>query len=58
MKAKLQALSAVSSLPQWRVISEAIDCYLRRRPEPDRQRVQELLGPVRRAATRRRRPRH
>jgi predicted DNA-binding protein len=41
-KAKLQALSVVSSLPQWRVITEAIDCYLQARSESERRLVDEL----------------
>lgn len=48
VKAKLQALSVVTSRPQWRLISDAIECYLRERPESDRARVEDLLKPVRR----------
>jgi predicted DNA-binding protein len=44
VKAKLQALSLISSRPQWRLISEAIECYLRDRPESEQQMVQELVG--------------
>src|SRR2546425_9712446 len=29
VKAKLQALSLIASRPQWRIITEAIECYLR-----------------------------
>lgn len=43
VKAKLQALSLISSRPQWRLISDAIDCYLRERPASERQMVEELV---------------
>ena len=33
VKAKLQALSLIESRPQWRVITDAIDCYARGRSE-------------------------
>ena len=44
IKAKLQALSLVSSRPQWRIITDAIECYLRDRSEPERRMVDELVG--------------
>jgi hypothetical protein len=44
VKAKLQALSLIASKPQWRIITDAIDCYLRERPEPERRMVDELAG--------------
>jgi len=44
IKAKLQALSLVGSRPQWRIITEAIDCYLRDRSESEQQMVAELVG--------------
>ena len=44
VKAKLQALSLIVSKPQWRIITEAIDCYLSRRPESDRRLVATLAG--------------
>jgi len=44
IKAKLQALSLVSSRPQWRLISEAIEAYLRERPEAEQRMVEELVG--------------
>jgi predicted transcriptional regulator len=44
VKAKLQALSLIASKPQWRIITDAIDCYLRERPEPERRIVDELAG--------------
>jgi len=42
VKAKLQALSLVASRPQWRIITDAIDCYLRERPEEERRIVDDL----------------
>ena len=44
IKAKLQALSVISSRPQWRLISDAIECYLRDRPEAEQKMVSELVG--------------
>jgi hypothetical protein len=44
IKAKLQALSVISSRPQWRLISDAIECYLRDRPEAEQKLVSELIG--------------
>jgi len=44
IKAKLQALSLVRSRPQWRIITEAIECYLRERSEPEQKMVDELVG--------------
>jgi predicted DNA-binding protein len=43
VKAKLQALSLISNRPQWRLISEAIECYLRDRPASERRRVNALV---------------
>lgn len=42
VKAKLHALSLVASRPQWRIITDAIDCYLAGRSEVERKMVQEL----------------
>ena len=44
VKAKLQALSLVGSRPQWRIITDAIDCFLRDRSEAERQKVNELAS--------------
>ena len=44
VKAKLQALSLISSRPQWRLISDAIECYLRDRTEAEQTLVKELIG--------------
>ena len=48
VKARLQALSLIASRPQWRIITDAIDCYLRDRPPAERAMVDQI---VRRART-------
>ena len=55
VKAKLQALSLIASKPQWRIITDAIDCYLRERTEPERRMVDELTGRSKARASRARR---
>ena len=56
VKAKLQAISLVSARPQWRIITEAIDCFLRDRTDAERQQVFALAkGPRARSARSRRR---
>jgi predicted DNA-binding protein len=47
VKAKLQALSLISSRPQWRLISDAIECYLHDRPEAERALVRDLMSRAR-----------
>jgi predicted transcriptional regulator len=47
VKAKLHALSLIAGRPQWRIITDAIDCYLRARPEPERRMVDDLAGRAR-----------
>ena len=42
MKARLNALSAVTGLAQWRVIVEAIDCFVEDLPPTDRELVDGL----------------
>ena len=42
MKARLNALSAVTGLAQWRAIVEAIDCFLHDLPPTDRALVDGL----------------
>ncbi len=42
VKAKLHAISVVSARPQWRIITEAIDCYLRDRSDAERRRVSSI----------------
>jgi predicted DNA-binding protein len=44
VKAKLQALSLIASRPQWRIITDAIDCYVRERTDAERRMVEELVG--------------
>jgi predicted transcriptional regulator len=43
VKAKLHAISLVSARPQWRLITEAIDCYLKARPDSEQKMVEELV---------------
>jgi hypothetical protein len=49
LKARLIALSTVTGLAQWRVVVEAIECFVHALPPNDRERVaglsQELLRP-------------
>jgi predicted DNA-binding protein len=47
IKAKLHAISVISSRPQWRLITDAIECYLRTRPEEEQRLVDELLARTR-----------
>jgi hypothetical protein len=47
VKAKLQALSLIAGRPQWRIITDAIDCYVKERPEPERKMVDELASRTR-----------
>ena len=47
VKAKLQALSLIASRPQWRIITDAIDCYVRLRTDVERRMVDELVGRAR-----------
>ena len=44
VKAKLQALSVISGRSQWRLITDAIECFLRERPEGEQRMVEELAG--------------
>jgi predicted DNA-binding protein len=57
VKAKLHAISLVSARPQWRLITDAIDCYLRARPQAEQAMVHELLERDKLRSTKRRRPR-
>ena len=52
VKAKLQALSLLGSRPQWRIITDAIECYLRERPDTERQMVDDLVRRSRSRASR------
>lgn len=49
MKARLNALSAVTGLAQWRVIVEAIDCFLHALPPHDQELVDGLSDRLMRA---------
>jgi predicted DNA-binding protein len=51
MKARLNALSAVTGLAQWRIIVEAIDCFVEDLPPPDRDLVNGLSERLTRAAS-------
>jgi len=42
MKARLNALSAVTGLAQWRLVVEAIDCFFHDLPDNDRELVNGL----------------
>jgi predicted DNA-binding protein len=60
VKAKLQALSLVSARPQWRLISDAIECYLRDRSDREQHMVEVIVRrsrgrPLRARAKKRRR---
>jgi predicted DNA-binding protein len=55
IKAKLHAISLISSRPQWRLIIDAIECYLRTRPEAEQKMVDELLARTRSRTAKRRR---
>jgi predicted transcriptional regulator len=44
VKAKLHAISLISARPQWRLITDAIECYLRTRPDAEQKMVDELLA--------------
>jgi hypothetical protein len=47
IKAKLHALSVMSSRPQWRLISDAVECYIRARPRSEQQMVAHLVSRAR-----------
>ena len=49
MKARLNALSAVTGLAQWRVVVEAIDCFVHDLPPNDRELVDGLSERLMRA---------
>ncbi len=53
VRSKLQALAIVTTRPQWRLITDAIECYLAERPEHERRMVFELVGPRSRSKRRR-----
>ena len=43
IKATLQALSVITGRPQWRLISDSIECFLKDRPEAEQRMVNELV---------------
>jgi hypothetical protein len=49
MKARLNALSAVTGLALWRVVVEAIDCFVSDLPPTDRELVDGLSERLMRA---------
>lgn len=51
MKARLNAVSAVTGLSQWRVIVEAIDCFIHDLPPQDRELVDGLSARLARATS-------
>ena len=50
VKARLTAVSAVTGLAQWRILVEAIDCFVDDLPDPDKELVdgisERLLRPA------------
>ena len=48
-------MSLLAARPQWRIITDAIDCYMRERPEAERRMIDELAGRSRARASRSRR---
>jgi predicted DNA-binding protein len=51
MKARLNAVSAVTGLAQWRVVVEAINCFVHDLPLEDRELVEGLSARLIRAGT-------
>jgi hypothetical protein len=51
MKARLNAVSAVTGLAQWRVVVEAINCFVHDLPPQDRDLVDGLSARLARAGT-------
>ena len=46
MRAKLQALSVITHQPQWRLIIESIECYLRDLPAAQKLQVDDMVSRV------------
>jgi LmbE family N-acetylglucosaminyl deacetylase len=44
IKAKLNALSAITAAPQWRVVSAALECFFRERSQAEQHRVIKYMG--------------
>ena len=51
MKARLNAVSAVTGLAQWRVVVEAINCFVHDQPPQDRELVDGLSARLTQSAT-------
>jgi predicted transcriptional regulator len=51
VKAQLQALSAVTATPQWRIVSAALECFFRERSKMEQQQVVTLVGESARGRT-------
>ena len=43
VKAKLQALSVITGRPQWRLITDSIECLLKDRPDAEQRMVHKLV---------------
>jgi hypothetical protein len=43
MKLKLGALSMLQSKPQWRIMLEAMECYIRSLPESEQRVMQQII---------------
>jgi predicted DNA-binding protein len=44
IRTKLQALSVITAQPQWRLIIEAIECFLRDLPPAEKAKVQAMVA--------------
>jgi hypothetical protein len=49
IKARLTAIAAITGLAQWRIVVEAIDCFVNALPPLDRERVDGLSDELLRA---------
>jgi hypothetical protein len=47
VKAKLHALSVITGRPQWRLITDSIECFLNDQSEAEQRMVRELIGRAR-----------
>lgn len=47
VKARLKALSLLASRPQWRIVTDALDCYIRQRPESEQRSVVRMTSRLR-----------
>jgi hypothetical protein len=44
MKLKLGALSMLQSKPQWRIMLESMECFIRSLPESEQRMLQEMIA--------------